>query len=118
MNKNIKGIIAVAVFGGIAYFVYRWVKKGGIKKLMGENVSSAKKAVVIADNTPLFAFDKSTNQYQTSPTTFAKKGDVIGNHFGRGFKAKFYNGQTFDALVVYRPDESGVIVESNRVQIK
>lgn len=118
MNRNVKGLIAVAVFGGVAYLIYRWVKKGGVNKLLGDESIYPQKAIINADNTPLYAYDKNTKTYQTTPLTTLKKGDVIGNYFGNSFLGKFNNGQTFNAMVVYRPDESGVIVEKERVNLK
>lgn len=120
MNKSVRGLIAVAVFGGVGYLIYRWVKKGGLNKLLnvGTSDTAVQKAVVQIENTPIYSYDKTSNKWQPTPLTFLQKGDVVGNYYGRNFIAKFNNGQTFNALVVYRPDESGVIIEKERVKLK
>jgi len=116
MNRNTKGIIAVAVFGGVAYLVYRWVKGGGITKLL-EGGAKPKKVISNEDSVPYYSFDRVKGEYSITPKGFAKKGEVIGNHYGREQNVTI-GSNVFRGIVVYQPDESGIVIDKTKVKIK
>lgn len=117
MNRNVKGLIAVAVFGGVAYLIYRWVKKGGVNKLLGDKPTYPQKAIVNTDNTPYYAFDKLKGTYNTTPKGIANKGANLGNFFGR-YQTITIGSNAFQGIVVYQPDESGIVVAKDKVNLK
>lgn len=116
MNRNLKGIIAVAVFGGVAYLVYRWVKSGGIDKLFSGGVK-AQKVIATEDNIPYYSFDKIKGEYSTTPKGYAKKGDMLGNHFGREQNVTI-GSNVFRGVVAYQNDESGIVIDKTKIKLK
>ena len=119
MNRNVKGLIAVAVFGGIAFFVYRWIKKGGVTKLIeGDGAVVQSKAFAMEEGTPYYAYDKTTRTYQTTPKGFTKKGELLGNHYGNETDVTIPPNQKFKAITIWQQDESGIIIDKTKIKLK
>ena len=113
MNKNIQGIIAIAVLGGVGFFVYRWVKRGGLDRL----ISGQKVLVATEKDTPFYPYNRDTNKVITNSKNLAKRGQIIGN-YGGWEKDLIWDNNTLKGLIATAPDNTLVWVEKSKVKIK